>query len=735
MPEKNGIIQRLDNDVAVVLQSQVLISSLPDALREVIQNSLDANAQNIEVEINFEELSFTVYDDGCGIDPSNLSLIGNPHYTSKLKSLNDLRSITTFGFRGQALHSLSSISTLTIISKVTSYNSSFSTVIGNSKRLFEPKMLSEDSVFYPVQPNHHGTIVSVKDLFKNIPVRHGQATKVPDHKILEDIREIILHCAITFPKVHFKIWKKISILTRSLICDLKCSDEKTQSGQITCAMDNIYGLSLRDRCQNLSVEFQDYKVSCSIGKLPVQSKNYQFIFWNNRLLKQKDLNKEINKNFQNSGFGSQDDVLVSSISRHETSPKKGRSPTKAASSVGSPYSKYPVFVIIIKGKLSTSDLIQDPSKSLNCTKHINVVTPLILKLIKSFLKMNGYSTGNGSFLGRTKKQQIGKHLTLTDDHDDVDGYSPTQMNFLLKSRLGIKNASNRQVSGMFSCGPKDDLKRPNHKQVDLKIRKLSYRDSSKDENQHLPKPKKRLLDQHNGDCSHSHRFVEAEEVKILKDWLHNISVIGQVDDKFILVKLSQPSSKLFIIDQHACDERIKVEALTAEFIKSVCDPFFDLGISVEDRNIHLKFDNSDIDLLRQYQKQCEVWGIRYFILSNNIVHITHLPDLLVSKIDEDKLFLKKCLSQYINDLSSHKKLKSLSKDWWSNLQAIPSIIMDLINSKACRSAVMFGKSLSKPECEQLIKELVKCKQPFQCAHGRPSIVPLCDLRLLQDINE
>jgi DNA mismatch repair protein MLH3 len=61
------------------------------------------------------------------------------------------------------------------------------------------------------------------------------------------------------------------------------------------------------------------------------------------------------------------------------------------------------------------------------------------------------------------------------------------------------------------------------------------------------------------------------------------------------------------------------------------------------------------------------------------------------------------------------------------VSGVPQPIRDCLNSKACRSAVMFGKSIDKTKAATLIKEVMGCKHPFQCAHGRPSLIPLLKL--------
>lgn len=132
------------------------------------RKGFDAGARNIEVVVDIQALSFTVKDDGVGMSPDDLSEVGSLNYTSKLKALDELRKITTFGFRGQALHSIGSMSTMVILSKTLDYESSFYTSIGNSKRLFQPKLIEEDSMLFTEQPKKHGTLIMVNNLFSTM---------------------------------------------------------------------------------------------------------------------------------------------------------------------------------------------------------------------------------------------------------------------------------------------------------------------------------------------------------------------------------------------------------------------------------------------------------------------------------------------------------------------------------------------------------------------------------------
>lgn len=678
-----------------------------------MSTGFDAGAKNIEVVINTAELSFTVKDDGNGICPNDLSQIATLHFTSKLRSINELKDIKTFGFRGQALHSIGSISTLLIISKTPEYSSSFHTSINNSKRLFEPKFLEEESKYFTNQPKYHGTIVSVKNLFSNLPVRKSQAQKISDLRVVGEIRNIVLQSSLSNQDALITVYKA-SNNSKDLICKIDGHGSESLQSGIISKMDAIFGISLKNHHQSLDASFQGYKVTGVIGKVPVQSKSYQFLFWNNRILTNSKLLKEINRTFFSSGFGSQQSMLVPSMSKCEVSPNKGRSPTKSASSVGSPYSKYPVFVIVIEGPMSLSDQIQDPSKNVEVSKHLDIILPLVIKIMKSFLKSNNYKVDKVQTpkLKLDEKKKGKDRIRKTREKS----YSRSEMGLILNSKLKMGKLKLTELSGMLETANSTGKEHP----VDLtELLKLNRSASSNHQcNSYNYDPQVNTL--HQDRCG-------TNDVNISRDSLKTCQVISQVDTKFIMVKVNEAIPKLLIIDQHACDERIKVERYLQDFIEAAQDPFHDLAIPLSDKQFDLNFSNNEIDLLQHYKEQMNIWGIRYKFKSQTLVTLTHLPDLLIPKLDSDQTFLKKCLVQYVYDIHNKTKLMSLRTDWWSSLQALPTILIDLINSKACRSAIMFGRKLTKAECEQMIRELAKCKLPCQCAHGRPSIVPLCEL--------
>jgi DNA mismatch repair protein MLH3 len=256
--------------------------------------------------------------------------------------------------------------------------------------------------------------------------------------------------------------------------------------------------------------------------------------------------------------------------------------------------------------------------------------------------------------------------------------------------------------------------------------------------------------------------------RISKAALSNVEVIGQVDRKFILVNVSiseveQEGRMLVIIDQHAADERIRVESLLAELCRppqlrpdgvpsesGIFATYLDTGLVFE-------VSDKDVELLRTQRSRFADWGILYDIptprrtkasTANKIrtepkpkqkFTVRALPPGIVERCKSDPKLLIDLIRTELysptNPPHSHNNSTSTtahssqppSNSWLTKIHTCPRPLLEMLNSRACRSAVMFNDVLSKEHCEVLVKRLAQTAFPFQCAHGRPSLLPLIEV--------
>ncbi|KAK4221296.1 hypothetical protein QBC38DRAFT_513637 [Podospora fimiseda] len=241
------------------------------------------------------------------------------------------------------------------------------------------------------------------------------------------------------------------------------------------------------------------------------------------------------------------------------------------------------------------------------------------------------------------------------------------------------------------------------------------------------------------------------EGRISKDALKHVKIINQVDKKFILVKVatgmldegrssSDAGYMLVIIDQHAADERCRVEdLLRGYFVPDLSNPG-KLVAESENLDKALRFDLSrrEGELLLGYRKHFAYWGVGYNVLLEQdmplykgkaTVEVRMLPPCILERCQlEPKLLIdllrKEAWKLHENprrQMSGRRREADDDKDWFPRFHNCPEGIMEMINSRACRSAIMFNDVLSQRQCADLVQQLAACAFPFQCAHGRPSM--------------
>nr|DBA11303.1 TPA_inf: MLH3 [Sporisorium graminicola] len=247
------------------------------------------------------------------------------------------------------------------------------------------------------------------------------------------------------------------------------------------------------------------------------------------------------------------------------------------------------------------------------------------------------------------------------------------------------------------------------------------------------------------------------ELAITRSDLKRAQVLDQVDEKFILCSTSSsalpstPTPVLFCIDQHAADERYRLERLLEQFATDCAggtaahplSAVLTLGISVQ------QYELIDGSAAVQSGLQILGWSVKELVLVHATlghaqVDIDGIPHILKDKALTDRGRIKdrdllqssfaNCLGELASAISTLSKLSTEGNtDWLSISSAIPTSLMDVIKSTACRSAIMFNDPLSREASERLVRRLGECKFPFQCAHGRPSLVPLCEVRFVRKV--
>lgn len=188
-----GKIQLLDENVISKISAGEVIDGPYSVVRELIDNSIDAKSTKIIVNIiEGGKKLIEVIDNGEGMDKEDLEKCYLRHSTSKIRTIEDLYKITTMGFRGEALASISEVSEVEIISKPANQEEGYKITINGGK-----------FISLTPHPSQDGTIVRVKNLFFNLPVRKNFLRSETTE--FRNIFDVVIKKSIPFPEIHFEI--------------------------------------------------------------------------------------------------------------------------------------------------------------------------------------------------------------------------------------------------------------------------------------------------------------------------------------------------------------------------------------------------------------------------------------------------------------------------------------------------------------------------------------------------
>ena len=264
-------IKIMSENLANKIAAGEVIEKCSSVVKELIENSIDAGASEIKVElIDSGTKLIRVVDNGSGMDEEDAILCFGTHATSKLLKESDLYNINTLGFRGEALPSIASVS---IVNLTTSNGET-----GIKLHLEGGKVISKEK-----GDLRKGTIIEVKDLFYNTPARLKYLSSLPSE--LSSIVSVINHAALSHTNIRFILSNNDKVLLRT-----------DGSGNLLKVINEIYGNTVAKKMLEISGENDDYDVHGYIS-LPDENKsnrNHMITLVNGRVVRNTELNKVIN---------------------------------------------------------------------------------------------------------------------------------------------------------------------------------------------------------------------------------------------------------------------------------------------------------------------------------------------------------------------------------------------------------------------------------------------------------
>ena len=263
-----GNIVLLDDLTINKIAAGEVIERPASVVKEMLENSIDAGAKNITIEIKNGGISLIkITDDGCGIAQDDMEIAFERHATSKIRKAEDLEVVKTMGFRGEALASIAAIAKVEIISKKADSDVAYKIIVEGGK-----------TVEFTEAARSVGTTIIVQNLFYNTPVRYKFLKK--DYTEAGYIEDAVTRIALVNRNVAIK-----------LISNGKTIIQTNGNGDLKTVIYSIYGKDIASEIIEVNYEYEGIKLSGAIGKPVIArgNRSNQLFFLNGRYIKDKNL--------------------------------------------------------------------------------------------------------------------------------------------------------------------------------------------------------------------------------------------------------------------------------------------------------------------------------------------------------------------------------------------------------------------------------------------------------------
>ncbi len=507
-------INILSEDTANKIAAGEVVERPASVVKELVENSIDANAKNIVIEIEEGGISLIrIIDDGDGIYKDDIKKAFLPHATSKIKESEDIYNINTLGFRGEALPSIASVAMVNLKSKEKDQDLGFEITIEGSN--FSD--LTECGV-------NKGTIIEVRNLFFNVPARKKFLKSAS--KEASVINDIITRLSIANPKISFKLYNNQKKILHTF-----------GNGELKDVIRTIYGKSITDNIIYFSDTSDLITVYGYIGKEEIArgSRNNQSIFVNKRYIKNRALAVAVEQAF------------------------------KSFSTVN----KFPFFILFIEVYPEYVDVNIHPTKAEVKFNDERMIFKKIFGAVHSSFKEEVFDTfaikeeKSNNYTPPTIEEITFK---IKEEEEKVKSVNSAVKTLIEEGReLKVTNNSGNKeniyvISSTENSREKIEdkiINEPEKTEIKLPIDLKSYVDEEDTDTEDSSDIKNNF---NNTLTSDIHKEVEITPIKPTAKF-PPLSVIGQYNKTYILCEFD---GTLYMIDQHAAHEKILFEKYLKE---------------------------------------------------------------------------------------------------------------------------------------------------------------------------
>ena len=694
------MIKVLDQNTINKIAAGEVIEKPSSVIKELVENSIDSGATAITVEVKGSGLSFLrVTDNGSGIKKDEVKLAFLRHATSKLVTVEDLLSISSLGFRGEALASIASVAQVEMITKTAD------DVTGLRYQIHGGREISSEEIGAP-----GGTTIIVRNLFYNTPAR--KKFMKTDATETSYIYDLMCRICMSHPEISFKF---IANGTDKLFT--------SGNGKLRDIIYHIYGRDITSNLLEINAENDYMKISGYIARPCISRGNRSFegYYVNHRYIKSAVLTKAIEDAFRTFvmihkfpfteiNFQVRPDLL--DVNVH---------PTKMELKFANSQDIYSFTYNAIRETLLFKELIPDvaPGKDSKPETY----------------KQRNVGDAPEAFENKRREALVGPvaqakaaptHM-VTDNSLVKSENAPVLDQRQMKPERASTSESQARPEGTSTALQQplkpDNIPAPVRPIIDVidETKDTNTSAEKKSDNNTYEQPQK-------SGYSYSGRHQEIPGSKVAESKASYMAVddrkyvqqnmfqekfltkearakhrlIGQLFKTYWLIEYD---GKFFIMDQHAAHEKVKYEELMENYKnKKIYSQYLMPPAVVTLSATEIEFLHENMETFEALGYQIENFGGREFKLNA-------VPDNLFG-LDGRELFI-----DFIADASSSAKKVTID------------VFIHKLSTMACKAAIKGNTEISFKEADALIDQLLKLENPYTCPHGRPTVISMTEAEI------
>ncbi len=635
-------------------------------VKELVENAMDAKATAVTVEIKDGGISLIrITDNGSGIAKDQVSMAFLRHSTSKIKTIEDLLTVSSLGFRGEALSSIAAVAQVELITKTAESLTGVRYVIEGSLEKEKEEIGAPD-----------GTTFLVRNLFYNTPARRkflkaAQTEAGYIHTLVERL-------ALSRPDISFK-----------LIVNNQIKLHTSGNSSVKDVIYQIFGREMASSLLAVEEENELFQVTGFIGNPSVSrgNRNFENYFINQRYIKSSLISKSLEDGYKNFLMQRQYPFCVLYFQFAAELLDVNVHPSKMELRFDRKEEIYQKLFTCIREKLTNREHIRTVSISRVKEKE-EKITPRrktlpepfekerLKKLADSVKKDSPYETKYPQHTQRScEARGLESAQTSCEAKDSQTAQASCEAKSLQTAQTSCEAKSLQTAQKTYEAKGSQIAQAPHGEKASESVQTF-----------HQARDAEYVQEE----ISYNGRFLSEQAKKQHK-------IIGQVFETYWLVEYDE---KLFIIDQHAAHEKVLYE----KTIKSLKEKEYTMQLISPP--LILALDHQEIQALTMVSGQLTDLGFKIEPFGGKEYAISGVPG---------NLFGLNARQVLLEILDSWEEMKKISA---------PELLLEKIASISCKAAVKGNSKLTAREAETLISELLELENPYFCPHGRPTIIAM-----------